>query len=330
MQPSRAELLSGESTPIASRAPTPHQNPFIARTRPLEAFVEGLVMVTALFSILALLLIIVFVLKEAVLGTPEEAISLHSLFSLERAAIAWQPVSEVPRTSVWPLLLGTLKVTTVAMAFSVPVSVGAAVFTAEFAGRRAREIIKPAVELLAGLPSVVVGFFALVVLATWTQAVFGAEHRLNAIVAGIGLAFCVCPVIFTVAEDALRSVPRTYVDASLALGASRVSTVARVIVPAAAPGILAAIMLGFGRAVGETMIVVLASGNAALVDGRLDHSTRTITATIAQELGEVVVGSTHYRVLFALGVVLFAATLGVNMLAQHVSQKMRRKLAGGA
>jgi phosphate transport system permease protein len=244
--------------------------------------------------------------------------------------MAWQPVSESPRTSVWPLLLGTLKVTAVSMAVSIPLSVGAAVFTAELAGRRAREIIKPAVELLAGLPSVVIGFFALVVMATWTQMAFGTEHRLNAIVAGLGLAFCVCPVIFTVAEDALRAVPRAYVDASLALGASRVTTIVRVVVPAAAPGILAAIMLGFGRAVGETMIVVLASGNAALVDGQLGHSTRTITATIAQELGEVVVGSSHYRILFALGVVLFAATLGVNMVAQHVSQKMRRKLAGGA
>jgi len=208
------------------------------------------------------------------------------------------------------------------------VSLAAAVYTAELAPRRLREILKPAVELLSGLPSVVVGFFALVVLATWTQVALGPEHRLNAIVAGLGLAFCVCPVIFSLAEDALRAVPRSYVDASLALGATRPSTIFRVLLPAAAPGLLSAVMLGFGRAIGETMIVVLASGNAALLDGRFDHSTRTVTATIAQELGEVVVGSTHYRMLFVLGAALFIATLGINVLAQRVSARMRKKLGG--
>lgn len=318
MQHSSADLLRAE--------PKTGKNPFLLVTRPLEAAVEGIVMVTALLSILALLLIVVFVLKEALIGS--EPLSLGSVLTLDKPA--WQPVSETPRYSVWPLLLGTAKVTLVSMAFAVPVSLAAAVYTAELAPRRLREVLKPAVELLAGLPSVVVGFFALVVLATWTQVVLGPEHRLNAVVAGLGLAFCVCPVIFSLAEDALRTVPRSYVDASLALGASRVTTIFRVLLPAAAPGLLSAVMLGFGRAIGETMIVVLASGNAALLDARLDHSTRTITATIAQELGEVVLGSTHYRMLFVLGIVLFFSTLGINVLAQRASARMRKKLGGGA
>ncbi len=319
MQQSSANLL--RATPKTSK------NPFTASTRPLEAVAEGVVMVTAAFSILALLLIVVFLVKEALLGS--EPLSFSEMLSLDSKKAAWQPVSEIPRYSVWPLLVGTLKVTLVSMAVAVPVSLGAAIYTAELAPRRLRELIKPAVELLSGLPSVVVGFFALVVLATWTQTLLGPEHRLNALVAGLGLAFCVCPVIFSLAEDALRAVPRSYVDASLALGASRAATVFRVLLPAAAPGLLSAVMLGFGRAIGETMIVVLASGNAALLDPRFDHSTRTVTATIAQELGEVVVGSTHYRMLFVLGIALFVSTLGINIVAQRASARMRKKLGGG-
>jgi phosphate transport system permease protein len=317
MQRSRVDLL----TPRQEEA-----NPFAARTRPLEAVAEGVVMLTALMSILALLLILVFVVKEAIGAEP---ISLSNMLSFDPARTVWQPVSDLPKYNIWPLLVGTLKVTLVAMSVAVPVSLAAAVYTAELAPRRLRELIKPAVELLSGLPSVVIGFFALVVLATWTQRTLGPEHRLNAIVAGLGLAFCVCPVVFSLAEDALRAVPRSYVDASLALGASRTTTIFRVLIPAAGPGLFSAVMLGFGRAVGETMIVVLASGNAALLDTRLDHSTRTITATIAQELGEVVVGSAHYRILFILGIVLFFSTLGINVLAQRASARMRKKLGGG-
>jgi phosphate transport system permease protein len=235
-------------------------------------------------------------------------------------------VSEVPKYNIVPLFVGSLKVTLVALVFAVPLSVGAALFVSEYAGKRLREIIKPAIELLAGIPSVVIGFFALVVLASWVQTVFGTEHRLNALVAGVGLAFAICPIVFSVSEDALRAVPDAYRTAAIALGSTRAQVLTRVVLPAAGPGIAAAIVLGLGRAIGETMIVVLATGNAAMLDASLGHSTRTITATIAQELGEVVVGSAHYHVLFALGALLFMATFVVNFFGERIVHRMRRRL----
>ncbi|HEX8795899.1 MAG TPA: phosphate ABC transporter permease subunit PstC [Polyangiaceae bacterium] len=299
-----------------------------------ERLLEVGIRVVALVSIAAILLILLFVGKEALpiftsAEVHEEVTPLGLLAPVHQAGEAlysWQPVSELPKYNILPLLAGSLKITLVALVFAVPLSVGAAVYVAEFAGDRVREIVKPTIELLAGIPSVVVGFFALVVLATWVQTAFGTEHRLNAIVAGLGLSFAVCPIIFSVSEDALRAVPRSYREAAIAMGSSRAQTVLRVVLPAAGPGVAASVVLGFGRAVGETMIVLIASGNAALLDASLGHSTRTITATIAQELGEVVIGSAHYDVLFALGALLFVSTFIVNLAGERVVHRMRRKL----
>lgn len=304
------------------------------RPRVLETVLETGIKGIALLSILAVLLILVFVGKEAlpVLTSPEvhKEITFFGLFRPHaEAGFMWQPVSDDPKYNVLPLFLGTLKVTFVALLVAVPLGVAAALYVSEFAGRRSREIIKPAIELLAGVPSVVIGFFALVVLATWVQKAFGTEHRLNSIVAGIALAVAVCPIVFSVSEDAFRAVPNSYRTAAIGLGSSKSQILLRIVVPAAAPGIAAAIVLGFGRAIGETMIVVLATGNAALFDGSFEHSTRTITATIAQELGEVVVGSPHYHVLFALGAMLFMSTLAVNLGAERIVGRMRRRLGGG-
>jgi phosphate transport system permease protein len=191
-----------------------------------------------------------------------------------------------------------------------------------------REVLKPVVELLAGVPSVVLGVFALIVVGTWLQKAFGFEHRLNAILAGVALSMTSVPLIFTIAEDAITAVPRDYVDASLALGATKMHTVLRVVVPAAIPGIAAGIVLGFGRAIGETMIVVIASGNAALADWSLGHSTRTVTATIAQEMGEAVHGSPHYVVLFGLGATLLAFTFVTNLVAQRIVEHFRKQRGG--
>jgi phosphate transport system permease protein len=304
------------------------------RGRSFEKVIEGLIRAVALLSIAAVLLILLFVGKEALpllySADVHKEVTLGSMFAPAKEAAEsawmWQPVSDVPKYNVMPLIVGSLKVTLVALVFAVPLSVAAAVFVSEYAGARAREIVKPAIELLAGVPSVVVGFFALIVLATWVQTVFGTEHRLNALVAGLGLAFAICPIVFSVSEDALRAVPRSYREAALAMGSTRAQTVLRVVLPAASPGIAAAVVLGFGRAIGETMIVVIASGNAALIDGSLGRSARTITATIAQELGEVVVGSPHYTVLFALGAMLFIATFVVNLVGERIVHRMRRKL----
>jgi phosphate transport system permease protein len=210
------------------------------------------------------------------------------------------------------------------------VGVAAALFAAEFAPRRIRELIKPVIELLAGIPSVVLGFFALMVLATFLQDAFGFTYRLNATVAGLGLALAIVPVIFTVSEDALTAVPRSYREASLALGATPWETAWKVVLPAAAPGILAACVLGFGRAIGETMIVLMASGNAAIVSASLGDSVRSLSATIAAEMGEVVVGSPHYSLLFFIGVELFVFTFVLNMVATSWTKRVLKKLTGGA
>ena len=299
-----------------------------------ERVLEGAIRVVALLSIAAILLIFVFVGREALpvltSAVVHREVTFWGLFAPTHqggeALYMWQPVSEVPKYNVWPLVIGSLKITLVSLVFAVPLSVGAAVFVSEYASSRVREIAKPAIELLAGIPSVVVGFFALIVMATWVQTAFGTEHRLNALVAGLGLSFAICPIVFSVSEDALRAVPRSYREAALALGSTRAQAVMRVVLPAAAPGIAASIVLGFGRAIGETMIVVIASGNAALLDTSLGHSARTITATIAQELGEVVMGSAHYDVLFALGALLFIATFIVNLAGERIVHRIRRKL----
>jgi phosphate transport system permease protein len=200
-------------------------------------------------------------------------------------------------------------------------------FVALYAPRAVREVVKPAIELLAGIPSVVLGFFALMVVASWAQATFGFRFRLNAVVAAIGLALTIVPVIFTIAEDAIQSVPKTLTEAALALGARKYQVALRVVLPAAIPGIAAGIVLGFGRAIGETMIVLMASGNAAVMEV-FDFSTsvRTVTATIAAELGEVAQGDPHWRVLFLLGVMLFAVTFVLNFLGDLVIQRLRKKL----
>src|SRR5580658_10902432 len=255
-----------------------------------ERLIELAITVVALGSIAAILLILVFVGKEAIplltnVEVHREVTPWSMLIPIQQhgaAAYVWQPVSEVPKYNVMPLIMGSVKVTLVALIFAGPMSVAAAVFVSEYAKGRVREIVKPAIELLAGVPSVVVGFFALIVLATWVQRAFGTEHRLNALVAGLGLSFAICPIVFSVSEDALRAVPNSYRAAALALGSTRSQTLLRVILPAAMPGIAAAVVLGFGRAIGETMIVVLASGNAALLDAHVGRSTRTVTATIAQ------------------------------------------------
>lgn len=240
----------------------------------------------------------------------------------------WQPVSNIPKYNIIPLIIGSLKVTIVALLFAVPVALAAAIYVSQLARPRVREIAKPIIELLAGIPSVVLGFFALIVMATVLQRISGSQSRLNALCAGIALGFSVIPVVFSIAEDALTSVPRSYIQAALALGASKWKAASQVVLPAAVPGVFAAVALGFGRAIGETMIVLMASGNASIVSWNFFDSTRTITATIAAELGEVVFGSAHYRILFLIGVLLFVVTFLTNMTADVVLHRLKAKIEG--
>ncbi len=228
----------------------------------------------------------------------------------------WMPVSDNPRYGMLPLFLGTLKVTLIALLFAAPISILAAIYTSMFAKPRIREVIKPVIELLAGFPSVVIGFFALMVMATVFQNIFGYASRLNAFVGGIAMGLAAIPIIYTLTEDALTAVPRTFTEASLGLGASRRQTAFYVVLPAAVPGIFAAVVLGIGRIFGETMIALMATGNAAMISMNPFDSVRTLSATIGAEMAEVVFGDTHYNVLFLIGSLLFIFTFALNALAE--------------
>jgi phosphate transport system permease protein len=241
----------------------------------------------------------------------------------------WLPVSDRPRYGLLPLFLGTLKVTLIAMLFAGPIAILAAIYTALFAPGRIREFIKPAIELLAGFPSVVIGFFALMVLASFFQDLFGYSGRLNAFVGGIAMALAAIPVIYTLTEDALTAVPQTYIEASLGLGASLRQTAFQVVLPAATPGIFAALLLGIGRVFGETMIALMATGNAALMTISPFDSVRTLSATIGAEMAEVVFGDTHYSVLFLIGSLLFLFTFGLNAVAEfYFRNRIIRRFQG--
>jgi phosphate transport system permease protein len=228
----------------------------------------------------------------------------------------WMPVSDNPRYGLWPLFLGTLKVTLIALLFATPISILAAIYTSMFAKPGIREIIKPVIELLAGFPSVVIGFFALMVMATVLQNIFGYASRLNAFVGGIAMGLAAIPIIYTLTEDALTAIPKTFIEASLGLGASLRQTAFYVVLPAAVPGIFAAVVLGLGRIFGETMIALMATGNAAMISMNPFDSVRTLSATIGAEMAEVVFGDIHYNVLFLIGSLLFIFTFALNALAE--------------
>lgn len=326
-------------TSLSPSAVGARQPPAAVRRRQIkEAAIELGVTLVALTGIAAVVLIFVFVAREALplFTNPDLAkdtdlarMFLPQVWRAGRAAtFTWQPVGDIPKYSMVPLFAGTLKVTVVAMVVAVPVGVAAAVFSSEFAPRKVREVLKPTIELLAGIPSVVLGFFGLMVMATWLQTAFGFTFRLNAVVAGLALALTVIPVIFTVSEDALTAVPRSYREASLALGATRWETAFRVVLPAAAPGVLAAVVLGFGRSIGETMIVLMASGNAAMTSWSLGDSVRTLPATVAAEMGEVVFGGGHYAILFFVGIELFVFTFLLNSIAAVSVRRLVRRMSG--
>jgi phosphate transport system permease protein len=310
------------------RAPLPPGVTARRARRLREGVLEWALRACAAAAVAALALILVFVFREALPLFTDPAVRAEAGVARFLSTPLWQPVGEVPKYGLLPLLVGTLKVVVIAMLFATPVGVLAALYASEFASPRVREVLKPAVELLAGIPSVVLGFFGLMVLASWVQAVTGSPSRLNAVVAGIALGLGVLPTLFTVCEDALRAVPKSYREASLALGATRWQTAWHVTLPAAGAGVAAALLLGLARAVGETMIVLMASGNAALTSADPFDSVRTLSASIAAELAEVVFGSAHYSVLFFLGALLFVVTFVINVAAGLMVERLRRNLRG--
>jgi len=236
----------------------------------------------------------------------------------------WQPSSEVrPQYGILALLAGSLSVTALATLLAMPLGLGAAVYISEFAKGKTKEILKVTVELLAAVPSVVWGFIGYMVVGSIIIKLTGAPVGVNLLNGGIILALMSVPVIVSVGEDALKAVPDSYREAALAMGASRWEIVYRVLFPAAKSGLLAAVLLGVGRAIGETMAVLMATGHAVQIPHSLLDPIRTLTATIAAELGEAVEGDTHYQVLFLIGVVLFVITFIVNLTADLVVKGFR-------
>ena len=241
----------------------------------------------------------------------------------------WQPVSSKPKYGLLPLVTGSFKVTIVAVLIAAPIAIFSALFTSAFAPKWSKEVLKPTIEILAGFPSVVIGFFALIAMATVLQNVFGFQYRLNAFVGGLALSLAVIPIIYTITEDSLTRVPRVMTEASLALGATKWQTALFVVLPAATPGILAAILLGIGRAFGETMIVLMATGNAAIFSAGFFEPVRTMSASIGAEMAEVVFGDTHYSVLFFIGSILFLFTFTLNAIVEIVvRQRLMKRFQG--
>ena len=279
---------------------------------PWELLVENLIRLAGVSAIIIIALIFFFLLREgsaAFLDVP-----LRQLFGGR-----WYPIEDL--YGLWPLLVGSFLVTVGAVIIAVPLGLTAAIYLGEIAPAWQREILKPLIEILAGIPSIVLGFFGWVALAPFVQAM-GAPTGLTAFSGSLILAYMALPTIISITEDALYAVPKEYRDGSLALGATQWQTIWRVVLPAARSGIVVAVMLGVGRAIGETMAVLMVTGNAANIPdfgpAAFFQPVRTMTATIAAEMGEVAQGSLHYSVLFGIGIVLFVITFGLNSLASRL------------
>lgn len=286
----------------------------------LEMMIETLIRAAGISSIFIVGLIFWFLLRE---GMPTFLdIPLRHLFSGR-----WYPAQDM--FSIWPLIVGSLLVTFGSVIIAVPLGLMTAIYMGELAPQWQREILKPLIEMLAGIPSIVLGFIGWMVMAPLIQNL-GASTGLTAFTGSLILAYMALPTIISISEDALYAVPKEYRDGALAIGATRWQTIWRVVLPAARSGLLMAVMLGIGRAIGETMAVMMVTGNAAYVpEFNLSmpfHPVRTLTATIAAEMGEVAQGSLHYNVLFGIGIVLFLITFAINSIAARlVGQNSHRK-----
>ncbi|HET7375821.1 MAG TPA: phosphate ABC transporter permease subunit PstC [Anaerolineae bacterium] len=291
------------------------------RTSFIEFFAERAIRLSGLVAIAFVILIFVFLLQQGLPALAETP--LDNLFSTR-----WYPNENF--FGLLPLIMGSLLVTIGAAIIAIPTGVLAAVFVAEVAPRWLREILKPMIEIVAGIPSVVLGFIGIIVLSPLIRSSFNTPTGLTAFTGSLLLAYMALPTIISVAEDALDAVPRYYREAALALGATKWQTIWMVTIKAARSGILTAVMLGIGRAIGETMAVMMVTGNAARMPLTLDSffmPVRTMTATIAAEMGEVAKGSTHFHVLFMIGIVLFVITFIVNLLASVAIFRQARRSA---
>jgi phosphate transport system permease protein len=283
-----------------------------------EKAIKYFFMANGMFSIVVLLGIFYLLISRSLPAL--QSVGIASFFS----SGYWNPGAYgTPMYSILNLIKGTFMVGVGSLIFAVPLGVACAVYLAEVAHPREREVLKPIIEILAGIPSVVLGFFGLVVLAPVIADLFGKSSGINALNGSILVGIMALPTVVSLAEDAISAVPQSYRHASLALGATKWQTILRIIVPAALSGIIAASMLGMGRAVGETMTVLMATGNALASPSSFFDSVRTLSANIAIEMGEVPVGGVHYHSLFFVGLVLFIITFVINLLADIIFQRYR-------
>jgi len=286
-----------------------------------EKLIESWIFLAGILTIVILLGIIALLLKEGLPAfwyTPP----WEFLFGTK-----WYPISEPPTFGIMPFFVATLWITLVATAISVPIGVACAAYLAEVAPAKVREAVKPIVEILAGIPSVVMGFIGLMLLSPLVQSAFNLNTGLCGLTAGIMLSLMSLPIIISVSEDALRAVPDDFREASYALGATKWETVRHVCIPGALSGITAAIMLGVGRAIGETMTVLMVAGGALAVPVSPTDPMMPMTAAIASGIGNAVRGGLQYQALFAIGLILFILTLAVNLIADRVLERQKRKFA---
>jgi phosphate transport system permease protein len=283
-----------------------------------ERSIRNLFFGIALASITILFLIVLFLFIE---GVP-----IFKVVSVKDFLFGtyWYPTADPPDFGIFPLIRASIAVTALSSALSIPLGVMTAIYLAEVASHRLRELVKPIVELLAALPSVVIGFFGMVIVAPFLQNVFGIATGLNLFNASLMLAFMSIPTICSLSEDAIYSVSQEIKEASLALGATHWQTIYRVIIPASLSGITTAIILGMSRAIGETMVVLMVAGGATLIPTSIFDPVRPMPASIAAEMAEAPFRSNHYYALFATGIVLFCFTLAFNMMADYIAHKYKQ------
>jgi phosphate transport system permease protein len=279
--------------------------------------IRNFFLVMGLTAIVILGLIVLFLFKE---GLPIFKTVTPEGFLL---GLEWYPTYDPPSFGIFPLIVASVAVTFCSSLLAVPLGVLAAIYTAELADRRIKELLKPVIELLAAMPSVVIGFFGMVIVAPLLQGIFDIPTGLNILNASIMLALMAIPTITSVSEDAIYSVPQALRDASYALGATKWETTIRVTVPAALSGICTAVILGIARAIGETMVVLMVAGGAAMVPHSIFDPVRPMPASIAAEMGEAPFHSNHYYALFATGIVLFFVSLFFNILADHITHRYK-------
>jgi phosphate transport system permease protein len=283
--------------------------------KPSEFIIESCIRLSGLLVIAFVFLIFLFLLKDSL-----SLFGVHSpgsfLFGKN-----WLPISEPPKFGIMPLFLGSLYVTIAAIMISVPLGVGSAMFIVEVAPKSLKHVLKSLVEILASIPSVVLGFIGIIWLGPFLRNAFHLSTGMCGLTGSLLLAFMALPTIISISEDALVSVPKSYREAAIGLGATRWQALWRIILPAASSGIIAAVMLGIGRVIGETMVVMMVTGNAPVIPTSILQPLRTLTATIAGEMGETVRGSEHYFALFAVGLVLFIITFAINLFADIYSHR---------